>query len=462
MDIALWLLIPIIIALLALSGFFSSSETALFSLSSMELEKMRQDDHPRISLIQQMLSRPRRLIITILIGNELVNVSASVISAAIVIELMGPENKWINLLIMVPLLLIFGEITPKVAAIRNNVAFASFQSYPIEFFARFIRPLRWLVRNVADWFITLIIGKERSRGNILTEDLVRTIAREAVDEGAIDHLEAQFIDHIFEFGDKKLEDVMTPRSYIFLLPFDMPLREIVAELCRTRHTKVPIYKEDKDNVVGILYARDLLSVSVGQASRDAPEWASLLREPYFVPESKPAADLFRAFRERKLSVAVTVDEYGGVTGLVTMEDLLECIFGEIHSPSDGRDRADMKELGNGCFAVDGGMMVKRFNAKFKTEFSDEFGETIGGLLLHHHGELPCEGATIVVSDMQFSVTKVEENRISFVEFKHLREAAEPESKSDAFAAPQPRIDSDAGIDKTAERIPDSAPSAKER
>lgn len=200
---------------MGLSGFFSSSETSLFSLSNVQLEQMRRDKHPRIGLIQLLLSQPRRLIITILIGNELVNVTASVISAAIVIRLLGAENKWINLLIMVPLLLLVGEITPKVLAIRHNVAFAGFESKPIEFFARLIKPVRLVVRTIADWIITLLIGRDRSRGNIITEDMVRVLAREAVGEGALDRLEAQFIDHIFDFGNKTLEEIMTPRSDIF-------------------------------------------------------------------------------------------------------------------------------------------------------------------------------------------------------------------------------------------------------
>ena len=163
MDLTLWLELALFIVLMGLSGFFSSSETALFSLDSVQLQQMRQDDNPRIDLIERMLGRPRRLIMTILIGNELVNVAASVISAAVVIQFLGADNKWINLLIMVPILLLVGEITPKTLAIRNNVAFATAESRPIAFFASLSKPLRWLVRGVSDFFITLIVGRERSK-----------------------------------------------------------------------------------------------------------------------------------------------------------------------------------------------------------------------------------------------------------------------------------------------------------
>ena len=411
--------------MMALSGFFSSSETSLFSLSSVQLEQMRKDQHPRIGLIQKLLSQPRRLIITILIGNELVNVTASVISAAIVIRVFGAENKWTNLIIMVPLLLLVGEITPKVLAIRHNVAFSSFESRPIEWFARLIKPVRLIVRNVADWFITLIIGKERSRGNIITEDMVRILAREALGEGALDHLEAQFIEQIFDFGNKTLEDVMTPRSDIFFLAIDRPLHEIIAEVCKSRHTKIPIYQENRDNVCGILHSRDLLGIDVDKFSKDPLRLQGLLRKPYFVPESKQAADLFRTFRERKLSIALTVDEYGGVTGLVTMEDLLECIFGEIHSPSDEVHQVSIKDLGEGRYAVEGSMPVAEFNQEMGSELSDEWGETIGGLLLHHYGELPPQGDKIEIDGFRFIVTEVEENRIKAVEFEKNQPTTKP-------------------------------------
>ncbi len=411
---------------MGLSGFFSSSETALFSLSNAQLEQMRRDNHPRIDLIERVLSLPRRLIVTILIGNELVNVSASVISASVIIELLGGENKFANLFIMVPILLLVGEIVPKTLAIHHNVAFASFEARPLDLFSKLIKPVRWLVRTIADWFITLIIGKERSRGNIITEDMVRTLAREAVGEGTLDRIEAQFIDHIFDFGNITLEDMMTPRSSIFFLPVEAPLSEIVSELRRVRHTKVPIYHQHRDTIVGILHARDLLGVDIEHLPPPPNGLKSLLREPYFVPESKPAAELFHTFRERQLSLALTVDEYGGVVGLVTMEDLLECIFGDIHSPSDPSSQTYIEEVSEGKYIVDAVMPIADLNREFGAKLSEEWAETIGGLLLHLHGELPSIQTTITVDDLQCTIIEVGDNRIQSV----LLERLERSNKSD--------------------------------
>ncbi|MEW6672106.1 MAG: hemolysin family protein [Thermodesulfobacteriota bacterium] len=411
MDYTLWIELVLFAFLMALSAFFSSSETALFSLSSVQLEQMRRKGHPRIEAIERLLTRPRRLIMTILIGNELANVAASVISATIIIRLMGVGSEWINLIVMVPILLLVGEVTPKTLAIRNNIAFAALECRLIEFFALIVKPLRWLIRKIADVFITLIIGKDRSHGNIITEDMVRVLAHEAVGEGALDRTEAQFIDHIFDFGNKTLEDVMTPRSDIFFLPLASSMSEKVEELRRTRHTKVPIYREHRDNIVGILYARDLLGQDLEKLSADPQTFIKLLREPYFVPESKLAAELFKAFRDRRMSCALTVDEYGGVTGLVTMEDLLECIFGDIHSPSDISSQAYIKELGKGQYHIDGAMPIADLNERIGSNLDDESAETVGGLLLNEYGELPSEGTVIVINDLKFKVIEVEENRI---------------------------------------------------
>ncbi len=267
MDLILWVELILFVILMGFSGFFSSSETAFFSLSNLDIEQMRRDENPRLRLIKHLLSQPRRLIQAILIGNEFVNVAASVISAAVVIQIAGAENKLINLFIMVPILLLVGEITPKVLALRNNVAFATFQSLPIAIFAKGIQPLRWVVRIVSDWFITRIVGKERSRGNIVTEDMMRTLAHEAVDEGVLDRQEAKFIDQIFDLGRKTVRDVMVPRSSIFYLPVEMPLLDMVQELQRTRYFHVPVYKGDRDHVVGMLYARDLIRADLDELAQ---------------------------------------------------------------------------------------------------------------------------------------------------------------------------------------------------
>jgi putative hemolysin len=416
MDPTLWIELAVFVTLLACSGFFSSTETSLFSLSSFQIEQMRAARNPRIGLIERLRSEPRRLIVTILIGNEFVNVSASVISAAMIIHLFGAENEMINLLVMVPILLLFGEITPKVLALRNNVAFANAECRPIDLFARLITPLREVIRHVAEFFITLIVGKQRSAGNLVTEDMIRTLVHDAVGEGALDSQEARYIENIFDFGQKTLGDVMRPRSDILFVAADMPLADLVAHIKATRQSRYPVFKGHRDTILGILHTRDLLGVDLARLERDPQGFRKLLRQPHFFPESKPAVELFHTFRQRKLSFALIVDEYGGITGLVTMEDLLECVFGEIASPSDTEVAGEQLggELADGRRLIDAGMVIDDFNQAFGVAIASAEAETVAGALLDAFGELPAVGATTVLSGLQFTVDSIEHNRITHV------------------------------------------------
>ena len=416
MDPALWIELVVFVVLLGFSGFFSSTETSLFSLSSFQLDQMRAARNPRIELIDRLRSEPRRLIVTILIGNEFVNVSASVISAAMIIHLFGAENEMVNLLVMVPILLLFGEITPKVLAIRNNVAFANVECRPIELVARLITRLREVIRYVSDFFITLIVGKQRSQGNLVTEDMIRTLVHDAVGEGALDSQEAQYIEKIFDFGNKSLRDIMRPRSDIQFLASDLPVAELLAQIKASRQSRYPVFKGHRDTILGILHARDLLGVDLARLERDPQGFRKLLRQPSFFPESKPAVELFHTFRQRKLSFALIVDEYGGVTGLVTMEDLLECVFGEIASPSDSEvvNTHLLGELADGRRLIDTSMSLEDFNREFTVSIVSEEAETLAGALLDAFGELPASGAVIELAGLRFTVEEIEHNRITRV------------------------------------------------
>ena len=417
MDLTTWLQLAALVCLLGLSAFFSSSETSLFSLDPVDIDRMEREKNHRVGLIRRLLAEPRRLIVTILIGNELVNVAASVLSASLVIRFF-PDRAWLNLLIMVPALLLFGEITPKTLAYRRNVGFATIQSYWIDLFARWITPIRWVVRHVSDVFITMAVGPERSAANIVTEDMVRSLAEEAVGEGALDRHEAHYIKRIFDFGDKDLEDLMTPRSRMQTFVLGQPLAEVVTALGETGHTKVPVFEtEDEETVAGVLHARDLLGRARGLTPEGTPRLLDrdLLREPLLVPESKPAAALFREFTRRHRSIAVVVDEFGGITGLVTMEDLLEEIFGDIPSRSDRLQEAAqrLEHLPDGRVRIDGRASVARFNEETGATLPvDGAAESIGGVVLDALGVVPAAGASATVDGWHFTVEEVVSHRIA--------------------------------------------------
>ncbi len=412
MDMEIWFQFGLFWAFVAASGFFSSSETALFSLNSFQLEQMKHDDNPNLSLVKRLLSEPRRLIVTILICNEFVIVASSVLSASIIIETLGPEYSYLNLFVAVPALLLFGEITPKTLALKHNIAFASVQSRPIYLCSKVIFPLRWIVRLVADRLTTLIVGSELNRGNIVTEDMIRTLTHEAESEGVLDHQEAKFVDHIFEFGYKLVSDVMTPRSVISFISVDMPLSEIFNTIRNTRHVAFPVYRGSRDNVIGILFARDLLGVNSNHTKGEEPTLESFLRKPYLVSQNKPAIELFNFFRESKRSFALVVDEFGGIVGLVNMKDLLGQIFGRIRSLSSAAAIRDITFVEDkNVYILDGEIDLHDFNRGFDLKLEKDGVRSLAGYVLNLHGELPAVDTIIETSHGKFCVLEVDHNRI---------------------------------------------------
>ncbi len=254
----------------------------------------------------------------------------------------------------------------------------------------------------------------------------------------LDQNEARYIEQIFDFGKRTVEDLMTPRSNVVFLPIDMPITEMVAVLKRTRHTKVPVYLERRDAIQGMLHARDLLATDLDTLENRPQDLADMLREPYFVPETKSASELFHTFGKRRLSVALAVDEYGGVTGLISMEDLLECIFGDIPSPSDvvsdTDTDTDAAESRDGVKRVAGSLSISQFNAEFGAAFDEGEFATLGGLLLHKLGELPEEGTVIRLAEFSFTVEEVGANRLKTLTVRtYSDQSKEPSDDSEAPA-----------------------------
>ena len=405
--------IALLIILLLLSGFFSGSETALFSLARVQVEKLLDVKKRKGKHIKLLLDRPRRLIITILLGNEFVNISISSISAALVINLFGTDVLWVNILIVLPVLLLLGEITPKTLAIRKNKAFALFVANPLYYFSRFVTPLRWLIHTISDRIVNLFVKESVRTGSILTEDVIKTIVEEGEKEGIIDSLEREYIYNVFDFGDALMDDVMTPRANMFYLSEEMPLRKMIREIKNNHYSKVPIYRGNRDNIIGILFATDLIELSAEEISQSKKTLQKILHKPYFVPVTKRADELFKVFQHRKKSIAIVLDEYGGVQGLVSMEDLLETIFGDI--TDEFEDDSDQHEkIGESIFRVNANMTLNEFNDLLAVNIMMEDIDTIGGFVFALFGELPKEKARINHGSLSFTVEKVENNKIESI------------------------------------------------
>ncbi len=416
--IVLYIEIALLLILLFLSGFFSGSETALFSLSRVQVEKIVLSREKKGKYVEKLLERPRRLIISILLGNEFVNISISSISAAIIIHLLGRENLWMNIVIVLPILLLFGEITPKTIAIKNSGRFALFVAGPLTHFSRIITPIRWLIRTISDRIVNLFISDSSRTGSLLTEDVIKTIVEESEKEGVIDSLEREYIYKVFDFGDARMDDVMTPRPNMFYLPEEMPIAEMIREIKDKHFSKVPIFRKNHDNIIGILFANDLIELNKDEITQSEKTLQKILRKPYFVPVTKRADELFQTFQRRKISVAIVLDEYGGVQGLVSMEDLLEAIFGDI--TDEYEENGDQHEkIGKHLFRINANMTLGEFNELMDTELLSDEVDTIGGFVFALFGELPQVKSKIEYQSLIFTVEKIDSNRIESLMVKKI-------------------------------------------
>jgi magnesium and cobalt exporter, CNNM family len=346
-----WVMLRLILlgALILCSGFFAGSETALFSLGKVQILRLREQRHPSAELLDRLLGDPRRLIATIFIGNELVNVGASTLAASVTehyLRALGPVMVvLVSTGVSVPVILLLGEITPKNLALELGERWATLAAGPLSLLARAFTPLRVVVEGVADATVR-ILGRragEHGAASGMGEDDFRTAVEVARQEGEIDPGERQLIHRLLDFGDRTVTDVMTPAERIFALSYNLPLARVIEEVRKSHYSRIPVYEQNRDRVIGILLAKDLVRVAHGLGA-ERRGLREMLRPPLFVPRSTKCAALLREFQRRKTHLALVVDEYGRTVGLVTLEDLLEEVFGEITDEKERRRRVVTAEV----------------------------------------------------------------------------------------------------------------------
>jgi putative hemolysin len=321
-----------LLLLLSLSAFFSASETALFSLSRLRLQRLSQADPKRGGWVLKLLERPTRAIVTIQIGNELVNVTASVVMTSLVLYLWGAQYAWLSVLFMLPLLLIFGELTPKRVALAYAERVAPILAYPLSLFSLLITPVRGIIKRVVD-FCLRVLGVPAALGpSGISEDDFKMILDVGREEGVVEPTEHKMIERALAFAEVRVRQVMTPRSDMFFLDVNLSFGEAVEGTKTAAFSRIPIYHETVDRIVGILHAKDLL-VAKAEGS-PPPTLGSLLHPPFFVPETTRIDTLLKEFQRRRRHMAIVVNEYGGTAGVVTLEDLLEELVGEITDEFD--------------------------------------------------------------------------------------------------------------------------------
>ncbi len=428
-DWELTIRIIIQVVLLASSAVFSGSETALFSLSRIDLQKLRQSRDKQSESIHAMLDEPRRLIISILCGNELVNIASSANMAAILLTMFGAEDVgWINIVIMVPLLLLIGEVTPKTIAVSLPIKFTT--GVTARFLPRwimFITPLREAVRLVADRITTFLVGDEVDRENILQPDELRTLLEEGEETGIIDATERVLIDNVLEASETDISRIMTPGPRILFLDAGLPVPEIIEKFRAYRHPRIPIYQGHWDNVIGFLHSEDILKLISGGVDLSSIALDKILKPAHFVPPTKKVDEMFDYFQHHNTRVAIILGEYGEVLGIVTMKDVLTFIFGEISGKMEGQEYYLEKD--ENSYVVPGDMRLTDFYNLTNFDIEDPVMATIGGVAFRLFDRLPAVDDKVVHEGHEFTALEVKGLRISQVQVRRL--SVDSEGKQEA-------------------------------
>jgi gliding motility-associated protein GldE len=406
-----------LVLLILLSGFFSGSETALVSLNRIKLKKLAEDGDKRALIIEGLLKHPNRLLATILVGNNLVNISAAAIATSLAIDFFGSKGVGIATGVMTLLILLFGEVTPKGFAIRNAENISLSIAHPMEFLVKALYPVVRILTAMTKPVIRRFGGEFRFSPYV-TEDEIKMLVDVGEKEGVIEKDEKELIHGVFEFSDTNAVEVMVPRIDMKCLNINESIDDAVKFIRKTGHSRIPVYEKNIDNIVGILYSKDIFGRSKGE--RAGISLRSLLRPAYFIPETKKLDDVLREMQARRTQMAIVVDEYGGTEGLVTMEDVLEELVGEILDEYD-TEESMVRIIDDYTAMVDAKTSIDDLNEAMDIHLPEEEFETVGGLIFNTLGKIPKAGDKVMINSTTMIVEKMRGRRISKVKVLKKRE-----------------------------------------
>jgi len=374
--------ILLFIICIILSAFFSSSEVALISITRAKVRTLSNEGKPGATAVAALKESPEHLLITILIGNTVVNIAAAAIATAIAIRMFGNIGVGIATGFVVIVLLVFGEIGPKIYAARASDSYALTVAPVILFLSRIFTPVIWVVDRVSP---TFGIGKETSEPAV-TEEEIKEWIDVGKEDGTIEQGEQDMLYSVLEFGDTPAREIMTPRVDAVLMEDTNTIDEAIRIFNDTGFSRIPVYHEQIDNVTGVLNVKDVFSAMVSQ--RKVNSIKEIMYDPTFVPETKKIDDLLKELQVRRVQIAVVIDEYSSFVGIVTVEDILEELVGDIMDEYD-TEEPDIQQIADGVYVVDAQMWVEDINEKIDISLpTDESYETVGGLLIDRLGHIP--------------------------------------------------------------------------
>lgn len=408
--------VVLILILLFCSALISGAEVALFSLHRSDLESGSEKSSKRLEIIAKLLERPKKLLATVLVANNFINIAIVILFSFIGEQFfsgLSPVLKFIvEVVIVTFLILLFGEILPKIYASRNNLKFSLFMAYPLRVLDFLLSPVSLPMRSTT-LAIHNKLGKQKS--NLSVDQLSQAL--ELTSEEDTTKEEHKILQGIVSFGNTDTKQVMRPRIDIFALNADQKYSDILPEIIANGYSRIPVYQENIDNVKGILYVKDLLPY----IDRKQFDWTSLLREAFFVPENKKLDDLMAEFQEKKVHLAVVVDEYGGTSGLISLEDIIEEIVGDISDEFDDEDLMYSK-IDKNNYVFEGKTALKDFYKIIKLEDDTVFeaqkgeAETLAGFVLEISGSFPKLNSKIPFENYTFTIEALDKKRIKLIKF----------------------------------------------
>jgi len=408
-DEILWRLLALFV-LLGLSGFFSGSETALLSLDKLRMRFLQQKEHPGADKLAALLDNPDRLLSGILVGNNLVNIAASVIATGLFVSYFGEQGEWLTILILTPILLIFSEICPKTYAAQYPEKMSFLVLNPIRLVVWLLTPIILIVSSISH-LLTSFMRKKAAESLSVSEDEIKAMIEIGEESGTVAAEQRKMLHGIFDLSETRVRDIMIPRTEVTGIDLSATFQEVLSVACQTRHSRFPVFSEDLDNIVGVIHSKDILDYVAQTEKFDLKE---LSRPPYYVPESKRIGVLLQRFKKKHEHLAIVVDEYGGMEGIVTLEDVVEEIVGEIHDEYE-IEELDFKQLGKGHYLIDAAMPLRELNRRFDLTIPDEHVTTLAGHLMQVMGKIPVEGDSCEEENLLFRVRRMEDRRIEEVE-----------------------------------------------
>lgn len=418
-----------VIILLCLSAFFSSSETALTTVNQIRMRTLADNGDKRAARVLRVTGNPGKMLSAILIGNNIVNLSASSISTSLAIHLFGNTGAGIATGILTFLILIFGEVTPKTMATIKADSMSLTAAAPIGFLMKILTPVIFIINKLSLGLMFLLHVNIKDAQKKMTEEELRTIVDVSQENGVIEHEERDMIHNLFDFGDAEAKEIMVPRIDMTFVQADATYQEVLDIFRQDMFTRLPVYEDSTDNIIGIINMKDFL------LQNDTPEFSvrNLLREPYFTYEHKNTADLFLEMRKSSISLAIVLDEYGVTAGLITLEDLLEEIVGEIRDEYDADEEDDITRISDREFYVLGSANLNDVSEALSLHFTSDDYDTIGGYCLGLLDHLP-EKNEIILTDnnILIRIDRMEKNRIEriYIRLPEPLEETSSEQKSE--------------------------------